>query len=479
MFTTIAVVFWSILSATISVDCVSSIKATADNTGRKLVRQIDSEVLNLTYEKAGKIMFTYSHDDGANWAEPEFVNNGMSPCIALDYDNNPWVSYRQNDTIFCAIRNSNSSWKSIVLFGGTSNSKPGPTSMAISSIHPNSGMPVGYAVFPVYDLGGNQSSVRCVKFDSSKVIAGDIDKVSGMIDSSASIALTSCDILHVCWQQADDIFYSEAEVTPDDWEEVEWTEPFNVSNICNESARHPFIESFEDSIYVTFVEDNAKILIAARLISDSNDSWIYRIPIQSNRPKDYPVMRTNELIAWQELVDANNWEIYANIQGDTANVSLTSKASEYCHIEVGYPDGQGEPEGPPLLFWSEEREHGNEYEVSFCKYESETSDNGGPQSRGVTKTNIEPILYQNTPNPFGSVTTISYNLPIESRVVLILYDAAGKLVRTFKAENQKPGIYQYQWDGSGNDRKPLANGTYFYELTTSNCQIVKKMVIKR
>jgi len=479
MFTTIAVVFWSILSATISVDCVSSIKATADNTGRKLVRQIDSEVLNLTYEKAGKIMFTYSYDDGANWAEPEFVGNGMSPCIALDYDNNPWVSYRQNDTIFCAIRNSNSSWKSIVLFGGTSNSKPGPTSMAISSIHPNSGMPVGYAVFPVYDLGGNQSSVRCVKFDSSKVIAGDIDKVSGMIDSSASIALTSCDILHVCWQQADDIFYSEAEVTPDNWEEVEWTEPYNVSNIFNESARHPFIESFEDSIYVTFVEDNAKILIASRLISDSNDSWIYRIPIQSNRPKDYPVVRTNQISAWQEQNAENKWEIYANIRGDTINISQTpSNNTRYCHIEIGYPDGQAEPKPPdPDFVWTEELEPGSQYEVRFLKYETENND--GPQNRRMTNALPQPTLYQNTPNPFGSMTTISYCLAKECHAALKIYDASGKLVKILRAESQERGIYQYQWDGLSNDRKPIANGIYFYELTTSNCQIVKKMVIKR
>ena len=51
---------------------------------------------------------------------------------------------------------------------------------------------------------------------------------------------------------------------------------------------------------------------------------------------------------------------------------------------------------------------------------------------------LEPVffnLYQNFPNPFNPITTISFDLPDESFVMLTVYDLAGKKVLTLKSEN--------------------------------------------
>jgi hypothetical protein len=94
-------------------------------------------------------------------------------------------------------------------------------------------------------------------------------------------------------------------------------------------------------------------------------------------------------------------------------------------------------------------------------------------------------LYQNLPNPFHNSTTIHYelasSLPVIARneaipVSLTIYDITGRLVATLVNENQKPGIYQVQWDGSPNR---VRSGIYFYRLSSGDFTATKKLILLR
>jgi hypothetical protein len=488
MFSITVLVALALSSATVNIDATSSVKSSAYNIGRKLVRQPDTTILNLTYEKNGWVMYTRSSDEGITWATPESLKSGEYPCIALDYNNQPWISYLHNDTIFCAVHNSSSDWTVRTIFGGNSSFKPGPPSLIISPSIPANGIPVGYVTFPVYASGNNQSFIKYAKFNTTRVAVGNVDIVSGMKDSLAGLALTSGDILHISWQQGEDVFYSEVMVPPDSWTRINWSTPYNLSNIPSQSSKHPFTESYGDSVYVAWIGDTSQVVIAAKRVLGPDNYWVYRIPIQSNKAKDYPVMRTNQLIAWQEQIDENNWEIYANIQGNTVNISETpNTSSQYCHVEIGYPCGNGEPIIPPdpEFVWTEQSYSYSFYEIKFRKYETGNNGNGGeaqkigPWNWEKTNTTLQPTLYQNIPNPFAYTTTISYLLPKETKISLKIYDASGKLVKTLMDGIQKSGIHELQWDGRGFNLEKLLNGVYFYELETSNCTIVKKTIIMR
>lgn len=68
-------------------------------------------------------------------------------------------------------------------------------------------------------------------------------------------------------------------------------------------------------------------------------------------------------------------------------------------------------------------------------------------------------LHQNYPNPFNSGTMITYEIPRDSHVQLLIYDLLGHEVAKLVNEQQNAGTHRVAWRGEG-----VASGLYFYEL---------------
>jgi hypothetical protein len=58
------------------------------------------------------------------------------------------------------------------------------------------------------------------------------------------------------------------------------------------------------------------------------------------------------------------------------------------------------------------------------------------------------VELSNHPNPFKGTTTLSYNLPVDGKVVIEVYDLLGTLVQTMVNENQTAGQYALQLDAN-------------------------------
>jgi hypothetical protein len=73
----------------------------------------------------------------------------------------------------------------------------------------------------------------------------------------------------------------------------------------------------------------------------------------------------------------------------------------------------------------------------------------------------EFVLYPAYPNPFNPSTTITFDVPLESRyaVSLQLYDIKGQLVETLINEVLPAGQHSIQWSP-----KTLASGLYIVQL---------------
>jgi hypothetical protein len=87
-------------------------------------------------------------------------------------------------------------------------------------------------------------------------------------------------------------------------------------------------------------------------------------------------------------------------------------------------------------------------------------------------------LSQNYPNPFNPMTKIDYQLPMDSKVEIRMYDATGREVKTIVNEFAKAGYYTYELNANG-----LASGVYFYRIIASNntnsfSKTLKLMLIK-
>lgn len=73
-------------------------------------------------------------------------------------------------------------------------------------------------------------------------------------------------------------------------------------------------------------------------------------------------------------------------------------------------------------------------------------------------------LYQNYPNPFNPSTTISYSLPVQSNVEIVIYDILGKEVNKLVSEVQQAGSHRISWQGLHRSGKKMSTGLYFYRL---------------
>ena len=86
-------------------------------------------------------------------------------------------------------------------------------------------------------------------------------------------------------------------------------------------------------------------------------------------------------------------------------------------------------------------------------------------------------LEQNMPNPFNPSTTIKYAIARDENVSLVIYDVAGRQVRTLVDDRQRADVYKVTWDGINNNGQRVASGMYFYKLAAGKFVQTKKMML--
>ncbi|MDD3558252.1 MAG: T9SS type A sorting domain-containing protein [Melioribacteraceae bacterium] len=98
-------------------------------------------------------------------------------------------------------------------------------------------------------------------------------------------------------------------------------------------------------------------------------------------------------------------------------------------------------------------------------------------SNVVEVENINPTkfaLHQNHPNPFNPSTVISYQLAVNSKVSLKIYDVLGREVAVLEKEYQPAGNYKVEFNAKG-----LSSGVYYYHLEAGSYSQTKKMILMR
>ena len=81
-------------------------------------------------------------------------------------------------------------------------------------------------------------------------------------------------------------------------------------------------------------------------------------------------------------------------------------------------------------------------------------------------------LSQNYPNPFNPVTSIPFSLAKDDYVSLCVYNNLGEILSILYSGKLSAGEHAKSWDGS-----KFPSGIYFYKLTSTSYNAVKKMVL--
>lgn len=98
--------------------------------------------------------------------------------------------------------------------------------------------------------------------------------------------------------------------------------------------------------------------------------------------------------------------------------------------------------------------------------------NSGNLNAAYASVLTKPIIIQNTPNPFNPVTQISYAIPFDGNVKLIVHDMLGRIVTTLVEGEKQAGYYLIDWDGSR-----FGSGVYYYTITVGEFKETRKMVL--
>lgn len=99
---------------------------------------------------------------------------------------------------------------------------------------------------------------------------------------------------------------------------------------------------------------------------------------------------------------------------------------------------------------------------------------------GIEEEELTPAvteLHSAYPNPFNPATTIRFSLREDDKVKLEIYNIAGQLVNRLIDEPLSAGMHTVKWQGTDERGNPVSSGIYFYRLSSSNYQKVRKAVL--
>ena len=178
----------------------------------------------------------------------------------------------------------------------------------------------------------------------------------------------------------------------------------------------------------------------------------------------------NVILNWQTATETNN-------QGFEIQRKIMQSNTESDWEIIGFTAGKGTTTEPQSYSFSDDVS--KLYAISFV-YRLKQIDFDGSfefSEEILVEYMILPKEYellQNYPNPFNPITTIYYSLKERGTVLLKIFNALGKEIKTLVKEQQDAGTYKLEFDASS-----LSSGIYFYVLKTGEFTATKKMVLIR
>jgi len=88
-------------------------------------------------------------------------------------------------------------------------------------------------------------------------------------------------------------------------------------------------------------------------------------------------------------------------------------------------------------------------------------------------------LEQNYPNPFNPTTTISFSLPKQSEVNLVVYNLNGQIVKNLVTGQLNTGQHQILWNSTDNSGQSVPSGVYFYQISANNFRQIRRMTLMK
>ena len=243
------------------------------------------------------------------------------------------------------------------------------------------------------------------------------------------------------------------------------THPYSIQQAspCADAGNNTY--SFETT---DIKGEGRKLLKSDYLTTGTIDMGAYEF--NSNNP--LPV----ELTSFTASVTANKVSLHWKTATEVANYGFDierASATDLTWTVIGFVPGSGNANSPKEYSFTDEQPL-----TGKTLYRLKQIDTDGTIAYSdaievtVDALPTEYALYQNYPNPFNPSTTMRFDIPQQSRVSLIVYDALGQQVQELVNEDMAPGSYSVNFDGAG-----LSSGLYFTVLRAGSVTLTRKMML--
>ena len=212
-------------------------------------------------------------------------------------------------------------------------------------------------------------------------------------------------------------------------------------------------------------------LISASFINEST-GWFggYNGTILKYQIDILPV----ELISFSANLTGNEVQLYWQTATEVNNYGfeIERKIDNAGWEKIGFEKGQGTTTSNMVYSFTDK---GFKSGLKFNYRLKQVDFDGEYEYSKEIEVNSVPIefsLSQNYPNPFNPTTTIRYQLPTASKVVIKIYNILGSEVMELVNEQKVAGSYEAEFDASN-----LSSGTYVYKIIADNFVQAKKMIL--
>ena len=219
------------------------------------------------------------------------------------------------------------------------------------------------------------------------------------------------------------------------------------------------IAAYNRMIYPIWMRlDNSTLSVWTAIINDSTEILPVELVAFS-----YQVSEGKVNLSWQTATETNNRGFEIQRSNDGTN-----------WITIGFVEGNGTTTESNKYSFSDKPLVNGTYYYRLKQYDF----NGRFEYSKIIEAEFLIInnftLEQNYPNPFNPATTIGYELPTESDVVIKVFDVLGKEVATLVNGKEPAGVHEVTFDGAEE-----GSGIYIYRMSIGNFTTTKKMILMK
>jgi len=180
------------------------------------------------------------------------------------------------------------------------------------------------------------------------------------------------------------------------------------------------------------------------------------------------------ILNWTTATEVNNY----GFEIEVSTSSTTNGAMSWS--KCGFVEGHGNSNSVKYYSYVDTKAEGGNLKYRLKQIDTDGSFEYSEVISLLFDKTYKYALEQNHPNPFNPTTTLSYTVPNNSKVSVVIYNTLGQKVVELFSGNQNTGKHSVTWNATG-----FSSGTYFARFTATSLknnevfsQVKKLLLIK-